>query len=165
MINQEYIVKEENTGQIPICLSSKFMIGRKPYWNRNLFMAGCRSISDFYNAQRDLMSFEEFRSVYPQCLNALTCVALRHLVQKTPLPNNVGDKKPIGPLIHPALLQILNSRCRRYYDASLKARYERPDSLLPSQMKWKNIFNSNIPWGEIYHRYPRCSRNTALIWF
>ncbi|XP_043213094.1 uncharacterized protein LOC122377201 [Amphibalanus amphitrite] len=161
----ELVVEASDVWQIPIFLSSKIVIGRKPFWKRKLFDAGCRSINDIYNSQGELMSFEEFRRTYPGCLNALTFETLRCLVQRISIPSEFGGKKPIGPFIHPALLQILNADCRQYYDALLNVRYKKTDSPLPSQIKWNSILSSNIFWGHIYYRYKRCSKNTTLIWF
>ena len=86
------------------------------------------------------MSFEEFRKTYPGCLDALTFVALRYLVQRTSIRSEFGVVKPMGPFIHPALLQILNSDCQKYYDALLNVRYKKMHSPLPSQLKWNSCF-------------------------
>ena len=162
---QDIAIEDDDIWQTPIFLSSRFMIGRKPFWHRNLFAAGCRSIHDLYNDKGELMSLEEFRSEYPRILNALTFVALRHLVQEISIPSRIGNAKLMGPFIDPALLQILNSSCRSYDDAFVKVRYKKSVVLLPSQNKWNTIFNKNLPWDGIYHRYAKCSRNTTLIWF
>ena len=165
LFKQDFKIEDDDTWQIPIFLSSRFMIGRKPFWHSSLFTAGCRTLSDFYNNQGHIISFEEFRREYPCLLNALTFVALRRLVQRICNASKSGFVKPIGPFIHPALLKILNAKCKQYYDALISIRYKKSEGILPSQKKWNNIFNEDIPWDTIHNRYAGCSKDTSLIWF
>ena len=111
------------------------------------------------------MCFGEFRRVYSRCLNALTFLALQHLFQKNLIPKELRDGKQMGPMTLPVLQELLNSNCRRYYKALLGLQYRASGSSLPSQLKWNRSFGMDIPWDEVYHRYFRCTRNTALIWF
>lgn len=148
--------------QQPLHLSSKVLIGRKGFWNKHIFDAGCRTLGDLYNAEGWLMTVQQFRQEYRVQINALTFIAVRTIVKRLIGSDKINKIETSN--IAPDLASVLRMKCRQYYNIFVNEKYKNINSLLPAQVKWNSELGVEVPWDDLRFWYSTCTKNTALLW-